>query len=241
MSLATAIRNRQQSSRVPHTDEMRLPGLALTIRNRQKTRAVNLRLLRRIVTTLLNDLLQIQHAELGIVVVAAPEITHLNETFLRHAGPTDVIAFDYSTAANTSPSPIEWERVEVRISQDNSPRLEPLSRRSDRSAEHHLGQLKTGLPHEPRRCSALRVIARALRGEVFICMDEALLQARRYRTSWQAELVRYIVHGVLHLCGFDDHCTPDRRRMKRAEDRLLRQLAARFPLSRLARKTKLRP
>jgi probable rRNA maturation factor len=66
-------------------------------------------------------------------------------------------------------------------------------------------------------------------------VDEAIIQARRFRTSWPAELVRYLVHGVLHLRGFDDHTAADRRRMKTEENRLLRLLAGRFPLSQLAR------
>jgi probable rRNA maturation factor len=75
-----------------------------------------------------------------------------------------------------------------------------------------------------------------LHGEIFICYDEAKIQARRFRTSWQSEIVRYIVHGVLHLQGFDDHRPADRRKMKREENRLLRELSRRFPISKLARK-----
>jgi probable rRNA maturation factor len=74
-----------------------------------------------------------------------------------------------------------------------------------------------------------------LAGEIFICLDEARVQARRFRVSWQSELVRYVVHGLLHLSGFDDQRPAQRRSMKREEDRLLRALAAQFPLSRLAR------
>src|SRR5882762_274540 len=101
-----------------------LQRINVCIANRQRTRAIDLRLLRRIVHTLLSDLLQIERAELGINLIAATEITRLNETFLRHAGATDVIAFDYSIRASH------------------------------------------------------------LRGEIFICVDEALVQARRFRTTW---------------------------------------------------------
>jgi probable rRNA maturation factor len=71
-------------------------------------------------------------------------------------------------------------------------------------------------------------------GEVFICVDEAVLQARRFRTTWQSEMVRYIVHGVLHLLGYDDHSTEDRQRMKLQEDRLLRRLTKEFDLRSLS-------
>lgn len=78
-------------------------------------------------------------------------------------------------------------------------------------------------------------------GEIFVCVDDAVLQARRFRTNWQSEVVRYIIHGILHLLGHDDHCAAARRTMKREENRLLRSLGARFPLSRLGHKSKLRP
>jgi probable rRNA maturation factor len=77
-------------------------------------------------------------------------------------------------------------------------------------------------------------------GEIFACVDEAVLQARRFCTTWQSEIVRYIIHGTLHLLGHDDHVASYRRKMKREENRLLRLLATRFPLSRLAPKPRLR-
>jgi probable rRNA maturation factor len=78
-------------------------------------------------------------------------------------------------------------------------------------------------------------------GEIYISLDEARLQARRYRATWQAELVRYLVHGVLHLRGYDDRARRSRRRMKREEDRVFRGLARRFRLSQLARRPRVGP
>jgi rRNA maturation RNase YbeY len=72
-----------------------------------------------------------------------------------------------------------------------------------------------------------------IQGEVYICMDETVLQARKFGTSWQTETVRYVVHGILHLLGHDDLCASARRIMKREENRLLRKLSRRFALSKL--------
>ena len=72
-----------------------------------------------------------------------------------------------------------------------------------------------------------------LAGEVFVCLDEALAQAYRFRVSWQNELVRYIVHGILHLSGYDDNTAAARRNMKREENRLIRQLCSRFNFQRI--------
>ena len=70
-------------------------------------------------------------------------------------------------------------------------------------------------------------------GELFVCADDAIQQAKKFKTSWQSEIVRYVVHGVLHLLGYDDHRAAGRQKMKREENRLLRKLSARFALSRL--------
>ena len=74
-----------------------------------------------------------------------------------------------------------------------------------------------------------------LHGELFVCVDDAVKQAREFRTTWQSEVVRYIVHGVLHLLGHDDLSPAPRRRMKREENRLVRRLGAQFNLAAVGR------
>lgn len=63
-----------------------------------------------------------------------------------------------------------------------------------------------------------------LHGELFICVAEAVRQAAEFGTTWEEEIHRYVIHGLLHLRGFDDRSPADRRRMKREENRLLRCL-----------------
>jgi rRNA maturation RNase YbeY len=77
--------------------------------------------------------------------------------------------------------------------------------------------------------------AEGINAEIFVCLDEAVRQARRFHTTWQSELTRYIIHGLLHLQGYDDATAAKRRRMKREEDRWLIHTARRFALSKLAR------
>ena len=72
-----------------------------------------------------------------------------------------------------------------------------------------------------------------LHGELFICLEDAVKQAREFRTTWQGELARYVIHGLLHLCGHDDLKPAPRRKMKREENRLLRLVAKHFPLAKL--------
>jgi rRNA maturation RNase YbeY len=84
-----------------------------------------------------------------------------------------------------------------------------------------------------RRRSSSRDGCATFHGEIFICVNEAILQARKFDTSWQSEVVRYIIHGVLHLLGFDDSTAGTRRKMKLEENRRLREMTRRFPLSKL--------
>jgi rRNA maturation RNase YbeY len=72
-----------------------------------------------------------------------------------------------------------------------------------------------------------------LHGEVLVCPAVAVEQARDYGTTWESELMRYIIHGILHLRGHDDRSGADRRVMKREENRLLEALAAAQPIQHL--------
>jgi probable rRNA maturation factor len=65
-------------------------------------------------------------------------------------------------------------------------------------------------------------------------VDDAIAQAREFGSSWQSEVVRYVVHGILHLLGYDDLQPELRRKMKRAEHRLVRRLENRFALAQLS-------
>jgi probable rRNA maturation factor len=144
----------------------------ITISNRQRSRKFNLRLLKEITVAALEEL-KIKEAELGIVLVGIGEMAYLNKKFLGHAGPTDVITFDYS--------------------------------------------------EKPKQ----------LHGELFMCVRIAERQAKEFGTSWQSEIVRYIVHGILHLMGHDDLQPAVRKKMKLEEGRLVRKLSRSFALSKL--------
>ena len=74
-------------------------------------------------------------------------------------------------------------------------------------------------------------------GDIFICPVVAEEFARNYKTSWAEEVARYLIHGILHLRGYDDSTPGLRRMMKREENQLMTAAAGRFPLRRLARGT----
>jgi probable rRNA maturation factor len=64
-------------------------------------------------------------------------------------------------------------------------------------------------------------------GELYVSLECALRVARERGGDPARELLLYVVHGALHLCGFDDIEPRDRARMRRAERTVLSQLAPR--------------
>jgi rRNA maturation RNase YbeY len=65
---------------------------------------------------------------------------------------------------------------------------------------------------------------RCLAGEIVVCVPEAARQARRHGTRVEHELLLYVVHGLLHLTGHDDHDEVAYQRMHREEDRILKRM-----------------
>src|SRR5213596_4152965 len=58
-------------------------------------------------------------------------------------------------------------------------------------------------------------------GEIFISVETARRHARAFGNSLLRELQLYIVHGILHLHGFDDRTQPGARRMEKMQARIL--------------------
>lgn len=104
----------------------------------------------------------------------------VNQQFLGHGGPTDVITFDYRELAGSD----------------------------------------------------------AIRAEILICPAFAWTQAKMFGTTPGDELARYWVHGLLHLLGFDDGQTANRRLMKQEEERWMRRLRQGHLLAKLVARSR---
>ena len=57
-----------------------------------------------------------------------------------------------------------------------------------------------------------------LSGDLFISIDSVRENAAFYKTEFEEELNRVIVHGVLHLIGYDDHTEADKKEMRSKEN-----------------------
>ena len=118
----------------------------------------------------LPKVLPIEDLELSVILIDDEQITEINETYLNHQGPTDVISFDY------------------------------------------IEDFDEDLHSEDDTYSV---------GDLYISLETAERQGREYGKSLNEELLLYIAHGILHLCGYDDHCDEDIREMRQAEQRVL--------------------
>ncbi len=57
-----------------------------------------------------------------------------------------------------------------------------------------------------------------LSGDLFISVDSVRENALFYGTEFSDELNRVMVHGLLHLIGYDDHTEEDQKTMREKED-----------------------
>ena len=64
-----------------------------------------------------------------------------------------------------------------------------------------------------------------LEGEIYVNLDKVRRQARTYHVTAANETARLVIHGTLHLLGFDDRTRAKARRMKTREDLLVSRLA----------------
>lgn len=60
-----------------------------------------------------------------------------------------------------------------------------------------------------------------LEGEVYVDLDTAAERHGEFGMSFEDEALRYVLHGVLHLCGYEDASPEEKAEMHRLEDRYL--------------------
>jgi probable rRNA maturation factor len=66
---------------------------------------------------------------------------------------------------------------------------------------------------------------KVVNGEVYISLETVRYNANNYNVSLSEEMSRVIIHGVLHLVGYDDKTKEKRVEMKSMEDLWLREIS----------------
>jgi probable rRNA maturation factor len=57
-----------------------------------------------------------------------------------------------------------------------------------------------------------------LAGEIYISLETVIENANNYNVSLNQEFIRVMIHGVLHLCGYDDKTAVEKSKMRARED-----------------------
>jgi len=63
-----------------------------------------------------------------------------------------------------------------------------------------------------------------IEGEVYVDVETAAERHTEFNASMLEEIERYVIHGILHLCGHDDATDEQRNAMRTLEDVYLAQL-----------------
>jgi len=63
-------------------------------------------------------------------------------------------------------------------------------------------------------------------GEIHISVETARRQALEFGNDFERELLLYIIHGLLHLAGYEDASEPDRLRMDQLQQGILAEVGA---------------
>lgn len=61
---------------------------------------------------------------------------------------------------------------------------------------------------------------KAIHGDIYISIDRVRENAATYKTG-DSEMNRVMIHGILHLLGFDDNTDGNKAKMRQAEDECL--------------------
>jgi len=60
-----------------------------------------------------------------------------------------------------------------------------------------------------------------LSGDLFISLETVKTNSEKFKTEFDEELHRVMIHGVLHLCGYDDKAVKEKKIMRIKEDEAL--------------------
>lgn len=61
-----------------------------------------------------------------------------------------------------------------------------------------------------------------IESDMIISIDTVKRNAGKYGAGFQTEIFRVIIHGVLHICGYEDGTTPEKLKMRKKENKYLK-------------------
>ena len=76
----------------------------------------------------------------------------------------------------------------------------------------------------PTDCISFPLSDSPILGEVFVCPEVAIEYAEKHQIDPLAETALYIIHGLLHLLGYDDTTHQETLKMRRLEKQAMKKL-----------------
>jgi probable rRNA maturation factor len=133
------------------------------------------------------------------------------------ASPQELVAIDRARMRQTVLAVLEGEKIpeaEISLAFVDDPTIQQLNKR----------YLQHDEPTDVLSFPLSEPNASRLAGELVIGADVANVQAESRGHPVQAELTLYVIHGLLHLCGYEDKTSAGAAAMHQRERQYLQQL-----------------
>lgn len=181
----------------------------IDIRNDQSLLPIDRAAIRRAVVTALREE-HVQAAVLSITLVDNETIHRVNREHLQHDYPTDVISFqlEYITGNDDNA--------------DNADDADDADNADD-DEENHNDEHETETAADSQAQDEANEVPRCvmIEGEIIASAEMAIQMASECGWSPSSELLLYIIHGLLHICGYDDLSPPEKNVMRSRERHIL--------------------
>jgi probable rRNA maturation factor len=76
-----------------------------------------------------------------------------------------------------------------------------------------------------------------LYGEIYVCPQVAFEQSKKFKAPVNEEFLRYVIHGILHIKGYDDLNPQDRKKMRNQENKAIKKIKSAFKIEELIEKS----
>ena len=184
--------------------------MKLEIINQQKHYPIDKNSIKKIVRSVLK--FEKKDAELNIVFTDNKRIKEINTTFLGHNYATDVITFAYH---------------EPSLDEDKaSYNLDLIASPSNKNRIKGGGQERTKKPAKKK----MSLHRNSITGEIIVSVEMAKKLAQKHDCAVEGEIALYLVHGLLHLFGYNDKKKKEAKKMHQREGELLSALGFRVPV-----------
>lgn len=175
----------------------------------QKCYRIDKNKIKKIIKTILKD--EKKDGELNVIFMDNKRIREVNKTFLEHDYATDVLSFAYH-------EPFSETTAKRNQQQPPYPASSPRGVKKPAQSRSCADDKKKPLPEE------------TITGEIVISAEMAARTAQEHGHPVEGEVVLYVIHGLLHLLGYDDKKKRDAKKMHLKEKELLSSFGYSIPV-----------